>query len=72
MAWITAGIVIGALVLIIATACLVHQIKIRYSGVFVGASLKHKGERPSQRYKGERVSYLESKTKEKLVEQTEV
>lgn len=68
IAWITSGIIVGALILVFTTACLVHRCKQRYDGVLISSALKNKENRhrPNQRYKGERVVFLEHGTKEKL------
>eukprot|EP00795_Rhopilema_esculentum_P007522 gene7522-13303_t len=68
IAWITSGIIVGALFLVFTTACLVHRCKRRYNGFLISSSLKNKDnqQRPSLRYKGERVVFLEHGTKEKL------
>jgi len=68
IAWITSGIIVGALVLVFTTACLVHRCKRRYDGFLISSALKNKDnqQRASQRYKAERVVFLEHGTKEKL------
>ena len=68
IAWITSGIIVGALVLVFTTACLVHRCKRRYDGFLISSALKNKDNqpRPNQRYKGERVVFLEHGTKKEL------
>eukprot|EP00794_Sanderia_malayensis_P004633 gene4633-5240_t len=68
IAWITSGIIVGALFLVFTTACLFHKCKKRYDGFLLSSTMKNKDTqlRPSQRYKGERVVFLENATKEKL------